>query len=90
MRGKVGKNSGQNLEAVGWVFWLVTSLILVGPLIYAFWQVTHDSVTRFAPVVMGTITAAIGAGFIAWPVNVAIQRRNKKQRLAQRRKSKKK
>lgn len=85
----MAKKTAGSLEAVGWLFWLITFLVLVGPLVYGCWQITHAAASRLVPVVTGAALAAVGSGLIAWPVNSFLQYRNKKRRLAQRKKARK-
>jgi hypothetical protein len=77
------------IEAVGWVFFVVTFLILVGPLVYLSWQIVYRTAPWFAPVGMGLFSAAIAAAILSWAVNEVYQRRQRQQRLVARKQAKK-
>ena len=77
-------------DAAGWLFWAVVFFVLVGPAIYGASRITAKDAMWLVPVAMGVVSAALGAGFVSWAVNGVIQRRVRKRRLAERKRSKKK
>jgi hypothetical protein len=85
----VTKKESFKFDAAGWLFWTVVFAVLIGPLIYLFWNVVYETTSRIVPVGMGVVGAAIGAGFISWAVNAVIQVHTRKKRLQERKKAKK-
>jgi xanthine/uracil permease len=76
-------------DAAGWLFFLAMLLVLVAPCIAVAWRFIYPAYTRWYPVVTGIVVAAIGAGTVSWAVNAVLQWRQKKQRIARRKKAKK-
>lgn len=57
----------KNPDVVGWIIWLVLTLLLTGPCIYLFYRITYDDTTStMTRVVAGIFAAAISAGFLSW------------------------
>jgi hypothetical protein len=83
------KDTGWKFDAAGWVFWLIVFVLLAGPCIFGIWKIVYATANRSIPIVTGLIVAAIGAGFISWAVNAVVQRRQKQQRIARRKKTRK-
>lgn len=78
-----------DVDEVGWVFWGVTFVVLIGPLVYLAWQVVYRTAPWYVPVGIGIFSAAFGAAFLSWGVNEVIQRRQRRQRMAARKQAKK-
>ena len=85
----MSKEHWLKFDAAGWLFWLVVFFVLVGPCVYGTWQVVYSTVSRTVPIVTGLVLAAVGAGLVSWAVNAVIQHRQKKQRIARRKKVRK-
>lgn len=85
----MSKSSWWDFDAAGWLFWTVVSLILLGPAVWFAWQIVDPYVSRFYPVGLGAIMAIVGASLISTGANYLIQKRRKKQRLAERKRAKK-
>lgn len=85
----MSKNNWLDFDAAGWVFWSIVSLVLLGPALWLAWKITDPYVSRAYPIVIGAIGAIIGASFISTVVNYLVQRRRKRLRLGERKKSKK-
>jgi len=83
------KDEGWKFDAAGWVFWLVVFVLLAGPCVFGTWKIVYSTASRTIPIVTGLVVAAVGAGFISWAVNAVVQRRQKKQRIARRKKARK-
>lgn len=77
-------------EAAGWLFWLVSFVIFIAPCIWGAWQVARESATPAAKIVLGVVATAMAASLLSWAVNSVYQYRNKKRRIAERKKAKKK
>jgi uncharacterized BrkB/YihY/UPF0761 family membrane protein len=76
-------------DAAGWLFWTVVFVVLAAPCIFVCWRIMDPSVSRWYAIVTGSVLSAIGAGTISWAVNAVLQRRQKKQRMARRKKARK-
>ncbi len=85
----MSKSNWLDFDAAGWLFWTVVSLILAGPCVWLAWKVTDPYVSKAYPITIGIIGALIAASFVSTGVNYVIQRRKKKQRLTERKKTKK-
>lgn len=85
----MSKGHWLDFDAAGWVFWLIVSLVLLGPAVWLSWKIVDPYVSRIYPVGIGAIGAIIGASFISTGVNYLIQLRRKKVRLTERKKAKK-
>jgi ABC-type uncharacterized transport system permease subunit len=85
----VSKSAWWNIDAAGWVFWLIVFVVLAGPCIYGAWHIVYPDTPRAIPIVTGMVLAAVGAGVVSWAVNSVIQRQRKKQRIARRKKAQK-
>jgi len=77
-------------DAVGWIFWLIVFAVLLGPGIWVSWKVVYRSVSPLYPVGMGAVSAALGSGLVSWAVNAVIQTRQKKRRIAEKKKARRK
>ena len=85
----VTKERCLKFDAAGWLFWLIVFIVLVGPCIYGTWKVVYSTAPRTVPIIVGLVLAAVGAGVVSWAVNAVIQHRQKKQRIARRKKVRK-
>lgn len=72
------------LEAAGWGFWLVTSLVLAGPCIYGAFQITQAHLSREVPISIGIIGAVVIAAFVTFAANTVIQRASARRKAAER------
>lgn len=80
--------NAERFEAAGWTFWLVVFGLLAGPCVYLAWTVTEEEALAPLRVGAGAVLAALGAGVVSWAVNSVLQRRARKRRAAQRKKTK--
>lgn len=85
----MSKGNWLDFDAAGWLFWSVVSLVLLGPAVWLSWKIVDPYASRLYPVAIGAIGAIIVASFISTGVNYLVQLRRKKQRLTERKKSKK-
>jgi uncharacterized membrane protein (DUF485 family) len=85
----VSKTNWLDFDAAGWLFWTIVSAILAGPAIWLAWKVSDPYVSRGYPVSIGIIGAVVVASFVSTGVNYLVQRRKKRQRLTEKKKSKK-
>lgn len=77
------------LEYAGWLFWLITTAILVGPTTYAAFQLVREQEGPLVPIGIGVIVAGFSGGLITWAVNAVLQRRLKERRAVARKKARK-
>jgi len=63
----------RRLDSVGWIFFGMVLLVLLGPCIYIVLENTSPTLTIGMRVSTGVIVAFFGAAFIAWGVNTALQ-----------------
>jgi hypothetical protein len=85
----VAKQAGSKFDAAGWLFWLIVFGILVCPSTFVAWYFRRPGKPVFFLLGIGVLSAAVGASFVSWGVNSALQYRRKKQRLQERKKAKK-
>lgn len=78
------------LEAVGWKFWGGSFFVVVGPSIYAAWNISYSSVSPYAYIMYGLIVAALSASIVTWGVNSTLQRAAARRRKQERKKKPKK
>ena len=78
------KERSVRFDAAGWVFWLVTAVVLVAPCTYAAVKLTYGEVSWVVRAGMGLVSASIGAGVFTFAVNSVLQWRVRRQRLAKR------
>ncbi len=89
LRRIVSKSSWLDFDAAGWIFWTVVSLILAGPCVWVAWRIVDPYVSKAYPITIGGIAAVILASFVSTGVNWVLQRRRKRVRVAEKKKSKK-
>ncbi len=70
-------------EGVGWVFWIVTFLLFLGPCFYGVRTILYDDVSPIAPFVFGLLAAAFAAGIVSWLVNTALHTTAARKRNAE-------
>lgn len=71
---KVQETTG--LESVGWGFWLVCFVVFYGPGWYVVYRYAYeDRQVGIFPWVGAFVLAALGAGFLSFLVNFALQKR---------------
>lgn len=85
----MAKKKESRFEAAGWLFWIITSVVLMPPSIWFFWSKKPEEATWLYPFGMGAVIAALAAGFITWIVNSIIQWRLKRKHLQERKNAKK-
>ncbi|MCP4642395.1 MAG: hypothetical protein GY851_18260 [bacterium] len=86
----MAKKSEARLESVGWLFWAIVFAVCLGPAVYVAFVGTRDDVMLLIPIGIGSLLAALVAGITAWAVNSVLQYRVRRQRLAERKKKKRK
>jgi len=69
---------------VGWLFWLVTFAVALGPCIGVAWITSLERALPSTKVAIGVVIAALVSGFFAWGVNAFLQRREAKRRMQER------
>ena len=84
----MGKERAFRLEAAGWGFWFITTLVLAGPCIYASFQVTQAQLSREIPVAIGLIGAALLAAVVTFLANTLIQQGHARRKAAERKQAK--
>ena len=84
------KESAKGIDSVGWIFWLLCFVAFLGPCLYFSWQRAYESVSLIVPLGLGSAIAGIGAGFMSWVVNMALQNRARKRQQMERKQTKKK
>jgi hypothetical protein len=77
------------LDTAGWLFWIIVLVILAGPCIWAARLFIYETSSILYRIGAGLVLAAVGAGVVSWAVNAVLQWRQKKQRIARRKKAKK-
>jgi uncharacterized membrane protein len=86
----MAKKARTSIDSVGWLFWFVVFLVLLGPSIYLSFQwVTEDEAAPI-PVGMGVLLAGFVAAIVAWIVNSILQARARRQQSEARKKAKRK
>jgi len=83
------KKKTRRLDPSGWLFWLVCFAVLVVPCNLLARRIQYEDTDLYASVMVSTAVAAISAGFVAWAVNMVVQRREKKRRQVARKKTRK-
>lgn len=78
------------IEAAGWGFWLVSTIVLSIPFVYAAYQVTEDHLSREIPLALGLIGAAMAGAFVTLIANTIIQRIHERKKAAARKQSRSK
>ena len=85
----MSKKTSFEFDAAGWLFWAIVLVLLLGPCLYGAWKITYSGTSWPIRIGIGSVSAAVGAGFVSWAVNAVLQRRLKKQRLSERKKKRK-
>ncbi len=85
----MSKKNWYDFDAAGWLFWFVVFVLLIAPCIWLAWQIIYATYGRWYPIITGIVFAAVGAGVVSWAVNAVMQRKQKKERIARRKKAKK-
>jgi len=62
---------------------------LAAPSIYFCWTIVEKDESRLIPIGMGLLVAGLGAGFVAWGANSALQWRQRRHKLEVRKTHKK-
>lgn len=76
------------IEAAGWGFWLVSTIVLAIPFVYASYQVTEDHLSREIPLALGIIGAAMAGAIVTYIANTIIQRSYERRKAAERKQNK--
>lgn len=74
----------KNIEAVGWVFFLVVFAVSAVPMGWGTWQITNAQAPALERAGLGVVFAALFAAVVAWCVNEILYRRNLHQHEAER------
>lgn len=77
------------IEAVGWRFFLVAFILLIGPGIYFSFSIMREEIPWVVPAGLGLLVGAFAAALVTWALNEALQRYHRKRRLEARKKAKK-
>lgn len=77
-------------ESVGWAFYLILSVVLSGPCIYAAWAISYENTEWYVRIGIGLTFAGFAAAFLTWIINSALQYRVVRLKKAQRRGGKRK
>lgn len=85
----MAKSSRREFDAAGWLFWTLVFAVLAGPGMYLAFKFTDKGSFILLRLGAGAMIAAVGAGVISWAVNTVLQYRNRKRRVAKRKKAKK-
>ena len=78
-----------SIEAVGWIFWAVTFVVLLGPAVYGLWLIKYKTTPWLVPFGGGVVLSALAAAVVSWAVNSVLQHRYKRQRIVGRKKARK-
>ena len=77
----------KNPDVVGWLIWVVLTLLLAGPCIYLVYSVTYDATMPVLTLVLtGVFAAAICAAVLSWLGN-AVWFRFKQRKYTEKRKA---
>lgn len=85
----MAKKASSLFDSAGWLFWLILFLAFLAPCIITAWKFSYAHASRIFPIGVGVVMAALSAGIMSWAVNSVLQSRLKKQRIAERKKTKK-
>lgn len=83
-------SSRRRIEAVGWLFFSVTFVVLAGPGVYLIWSNVYASTEFGISLLFGLSLAGGTAAVLTFVVNSALQRRNRRELATQRKQQKKK
>lgn len=78
-----------DVEAVGWKFFALMTVIFAPPSIWATWAITNDSAPLIERLMLGGAFGALLAAIAAWVVNEMLHRRNVRQHEAEKKALKK-
>lgn len=81
----MGKTKPFRIEAAGWGFWLIATLLLVGPCVYGAFQLTQSHLSRDIPIGIGVIAAALIGAVVTLAANTVIQQAHARRKAAERR-----
>jgi hypothetical protein len=75
----------KNPDVVGWIIWVLLTLVLTGPCIYLISEITYDDTTStWTRIITGIFAAAITAGILSWLGNEIWFRMRRRQRAEKR------
>lgn len=85
----------KNPDVLGWIIYVVLTLLLTFPCIVLIYKITYDTASTWTRIVGGTFIAAILAGFLSWIGNeiwfqIKRRRRNEKRKSARKEKKRRK
>ncbi len=89
----MSKSNWLDFDAAGWLFWTIVTLVLLGPCLWVASEIVDPYVwqnEKVYPITIGVVMAIILASFVSTGMNWLIQRRRKRLRLVEKKKSKKK
>jgi hypothetical protein len=76
------------LEAAGWGFWLISTLVLAGPCVYVAYQVTQEHLSREIPFAIGILCATFLAAVVTFLANTVIQKAHARRKNMERKQAK--
>jgi 1,4-dihydroxy-2-naphthoate octaprenyltransferase len=80
----------KDIEYVGWGFYSIVFVLLIAPCIYLAWNITYDNIANtYSRVALGALFAFVVAGFVTWPVNELLHRRNIRRQKAEQQQARK-
>ncbi len=74
----------KTVTTAGWRFWAIVFVLLLAPCTWIGWLVSVERAPVSVKVLMGVVFAAVLSGFIAWAVNLTLQKRELRRRMTQR------
>ena len=77
-------------DSVGWVFYLILTLVLSAPCIYLAWAISYENTEWYLRIGIGLTFAGFAAAILTWIINSALQYRVARLKKAQRRGGKRK
>lgn len=72
-------------ETAGWMFFLVLTVLLCGPLTFVAWYISYDNTEWYIRLGVGITFAGFASAFLTWITNSALQYRIQRIKKAQRR-----
>lgn len=78
-----------DVEAVGWKFFALMTLVFAPPSTWATWAITTDAAPMIERLMLGAAFGALLAAITAWVVNELLHRRNVRRHEAEKKAEKK-
>ena len=70
-------------ESLGWIFWLICFVVLMGPCVYLALGASYEGVNPSGPIMLGLLAASMLAGLVSWIANGLLQLRARRTRAKQ-------